>query len=286
MQIDSNADGLVDTTNDIPGLIKTSNGYYGLLSDTANVNVGNHKPFVMLESSAGVTWQPSLNYDISGIYDVDSVNGGSTTVVIEKSGSDANPFYQKWIFAQQAGTFSAEATSVTGTRLSVSQLIGEEQAYRVDLDGNGTIGDEIAKNIFLSSNQPSLVQTQVGDYALSFQGILGVNAIGFPVLINTSGNSWVPTRGNTITGVFAERSGSAQTVSIIENAGSSFSPSYKKWNFNLNDGSFFATATTNLSVNISSAELGLGDKKHRFIGRWCNGDPIKTVIVRGGENLR
>ena len=32
---------LVDTTNDIPGLIKTSNGYYGLLSDTANVNVGN-----------------------------------------------------------------------------------------------------------------------------------------------------------------------------------------------------------------------------------------------------
>ena len=84
VQIDSNADGLVDTTNDIPGLIKTSNGYYGLLSDTANVNVGNHKPFVMLESSAGVTWQPSLNYDISGISDVDSVNGGSTTVVIEK----------------------------------------------------------------------------------------------------------------------------------------------------------------------------------------------------------
>ena len=114
-------------------------------------------------------------------------------------------FIKNGFFAQQAGTSSAEATATTGTRLSVSQLIAEEQTYRVDLDGNGTIGDEIAKNIFVSSNQPSLVQTQVGDYALSFQAILGVNAIGFPVLINTSGNSWVPTRGNTITGVFADR---------------------------------------------------------------------------------
>ena len=45
--------------------------------------------------------------------------------------------------------------------------------------------------------------------------------------------------GNPITGVFAERSGSAQTISIIENAGSTFSPAYKKWEFNLSDGSFF-----------------------------------------------
>ena len=150
-----------------------------------------------------------------------------------------NPFFQKWTFVHQSGSYTAQVSASTATRLTTSELIAEEQTYNVDLDGNGTIGDDIERYFFLAANHPALVQTQLGNYAISFGEVLGVNDLGLPILMTSSGNSMGSnTRGNSITGVFAERSGSAQTISIIENAGSSFSPAYKKWEFNLSDGSF------------------------------------------------
>ena len=66
----------------------------------------------------------------------------------------------------------------------------EEQTYNVDLDGNGTIGDDIERYLFLDTNNPSLVQTQIGNYAISFGEVLGVNDLGLPILMATSGNPW------------------------------------------------------------------------------------------------
>ena len=106
--------------------------------------------------------------------------------------------------------------------------------------------------------------------------------MGLPILMTTSGNPWTPTRGKSITGVFSERSGSAQTISLIENAGSSFSPAYKKWEFNLSDGSFFATAQTTFSVSISSAQLGALETRKNIdlLADGVIGDQLNLLLSR------
>ncbi len=284
MQIDTNNDGVLDSTKVIPAVIKSSLGFIGVDSDTTNIAVGNSHPFIILKDNTGSAWSTSLNYEVSGVYQSEVVNNQSTIGIIEKGGSTLNPFYQKWSFTHQSGFYTAQVSASTATRLTTSELIAEEQTYNVDLDGNGTIGDDIDRYLFLDANNPALVQTQIGNYAISFDEVLGVNDLGLPILMATSGNPWTPTRGNSITGVFAERSGSAQTVSIIENAGSSFSPAYKKWEFNLSDGSFFATAQTTFAVSISSAQLGALETRKNIdlLADGVIGDPIKSVIVSGG----
>ena len=286
MQIDTNNDGVFDSTKVIPAVIKSSRWFHWCrLVTQRNIAVGNSHPFIILKDSSGSAWSTSLNYEVSGIYQSEVVNNQSTIGIIEKGGSTLNPFYQKWSFAHQSGSYTAQVSASTATRLTTSEVIAEEQTYNVDLDGNGTIGDDIDRYLFLDANNPALVQTQIGNYAISFGEVLGVNDLGLPILMATSGSPWVPTRGNSITGVFAERSGSAQTISIIENAGSSFSPAYKKWEFNLSDGSFFATAQTTLSVSISSAKLGALETRKNIdlLADGVIGDPIKSVIVSGGE---
>ena len=285
--VDTNNDGVLDSTKVIPAIIKSSFGFFGVDYDTANINVGESHPFIILKDSSGSAWNTSLNYELSGIYQSEVTNNQSTIGIIEKGGNILNPFYQKWTFVHQSGSYTAQVSASTATRLTTSELIAEEQTYNVDLDGNGTIGDDIERYLFLAANQPSLVQTQVGNYAITFGEVLGVNDLGLPILMTTAGNPWVPTRGNPVTGVFAERSGSAQTISLIENAGSSFSPAYKKWEFNLFDGSFFATAQTTFSVSISSAQLGALETRKNIdlLADGVIGDPIKSVIVSGGETF-
>ncbi|RZP23130.1 MAG: DUF4214 domain-containing protein [Burkholderiaceae bacterium] len=283
--VDTNDDGVLDSTKVIPAVIKSSLGFFGVDYDTANIAVSNSHPFIILKDSSGSAWSTSLNYELSGIYQSEVINNQSTIGIIERSGSTLNPFYQKWNFAHQSGSYTAQVSASTATRLTTSELIAEEQTYSVDLDGNGTVGDDIDRYLFLDRNNPALVQTQIGNYAISFDEVLGVNDLGLPILITTSNNPWTPTRGNFITGVFTERSGSAQTISIIENAGSNFSPAYKKWEFSLSDGSFFATAQTTLSVSISSAKLGAQETRKNIdlLADGVIGDPIKSVIVSGGE---
>ena len=87
-------------------------------------------------------------------------------------------------------------------------------------------------------------------------------------------------------GNFAERNGSAQIISVIENSGSTFSPAYKKWAFNLDKDANFATAVTTFSVDISSAQLGALETRKNidFLADGVLGDPIASIIVQGGDN--
>ena len=205
MQIDTNNDGVLDSTKVIPAVIKSSFGFIGVDYDTTNIAVGNSHPFIILKDSSGSAWSSSLNYEVSGIYQSEVVNNQSTIGIIEKGGSSVNPFYQKWSFIHQSGFYTAQVSASTATRLTTSELIAEEQTYNVDLDGNGTIGDDIERYLFLDANNPALVQTQIGNYAISFGEVLGVNDLGLPILMATSGNPWTPTRGNSITGVFSRK---------------------------------------------------------------------------------
>ena len=282
---DTNNDGINDSTKIIPAVINTSFGLYGIDYDISNIAVGNSHPFTILKNSTGNSWQPTTNYKISGVYETESVNNQSVIGLIERGGSDTNPFYQKWSFVHGSASNTAQVSAASATRLSISEIVAEEQRHGVDLDGNGKIGDDVERYIFLAPNHPALVETQIGNYALSFQEVLGVNSIGLPILTTTSGKSWLPTRGNTTTGVFSERTGSAQSVSIIESSGSTFSPSYKQWLFNLTDGAFFATASTAISVDISSAKLAALETRKNIdlLGDGVIGDPIKSVIVAGGN---
>ena len=113
--------------------------------DTANINVGESHPFIILKDSSGSAWSTSLNYELSGIYQSEVTNNQSTIGIIEKGGSILNPFYQNEAFVHQSGSYTAQVSASTATRLTTSELIAEEQTYNVDLDGNGTIGDEIER---------------------------------------------------------------------------------------------------------------------------------------------
>ena len=57
-------------------------------------------------------------------------------------------------FYHQSGFYTAQVSASTATRLTISEVIAEEQTYNVDLDGNGTIGDDIERYLF-SANQPA-----------------------------------------------------------------------------------------------------------------------------------
>ena len=68
IQIDTNNDGVLDSTKVIPAVIKSSFGFIGVDYDTTNIAVGNSHPFIILKDSSGSAWGTSLNYEVSGIY--------------------------------------------------------------------------------------------------------------------------------------------------------------------------------------------------------------------------
>ena len=182
-----------------------------------------------------------------------------------------------------SASYTAQASASTATRLTISEVIAEEQTYGVDLDGNGTIGDDVEQYIFLAANHPSLVLTQVGNYSLSFDEVLGVNTLGLPNLITTSGNPWIPTRSNSVTGVLAERSGSSQIISVIENSGSSFLLHTKNGSLRYKM-VLFATASTTIAISIPSAQLAALETRKNIdlLADGVIGDPIKSIVVNGG----
>ena len=90
--VDTNNDGVLDSTKVIPAIIKSSFGFFGVDYDTANINVGESHPFIILKDSSGSAWSTSLNYELSGIYQSEVVNNQSTIGIIEKGGSTLNPF--------------------------------------------------------------------------------------------------------------------------------------------------------------------------------------------------
>ena len=247
-----------------------------LFSDTA---IGLRD--VSLFSTTGSNWTQTANHSI---YNIVYVKGKSNLglkfgpvepliVVIEKSTDLTNnllKFHEFEIsFDRSAGNQVSAAFSTTPVGLAAL-----EQYYNTDLNKNGVIG-----------YNPVLVKTQIGNYAFSFSEVLGINDLGLPILMTSRGDPWIPTRGSPITGVFGERNGSAQTISVVENAGSSFSPAYKKWEFNLSDGSFFATAQTSISVSVSSAQLAALETRKNIdlLADGSIGDPIRSIIIEGGE---
>jgi len=286
-KVDTDGDGVVDSLRQNPSVVKSTLGFYGADYTDGGVRVGDKHSFVIFKASNGESWAPSLNYKITGIYETVPSASGSLLGIVEQGGSATTPTYQKWLFSFQSGATSAQALSSSAATLTTSQLIADEQNFAVDLDGNGTIGDQITNVIIKGTNQPSLVQVQSGNYAFDFSPVNGSTGVsGLQVLVPSSGTTWEPTRGNEITGVFTDQVSSAlQTITVVESAGSNLAPSYKAWAFNLTEGAFFATATSIISVDVSSASLAAQEaqKKIDVLGDGLVGDPIKTVLISGGK---
>ena len=285
-RVDSNGDGVIDSIIQTPAVIKSSLNLYGFDYTEVGTKVGDVHPFVMLKTSSGTGWNQSSNMSITGAYETQQSATMSQITLIEKGGTSLLPIYQKWFFNYQKDSNIATASNSVPTVLSVSDLIGEEQSKNVDLNADGVIGDQVLKTVFRSSSEPSLVQVQTGNYGFDFPaGTVGV-ASGLQILLTTSGAQWQPSRNIEISGVFAEQTTSAQqTVTVVEKSGGSLSPTFNNWKFTLENGAFFATATSVIATPISTAFLAAAEIRNNIdlIGDTVVGDRIASVITSGGK---
>ncbi|OUW03748.1 MAG: hypothetical protein CBD16_03060, partial [Betaproteobacteria bacterium TMED156] len=283
---DTNGDGIIDDIIITPAVIKSSLNFYGFDYSEGGANVGDVHPFVMLKTSTGGVWSESRSMEISGAYEVQVSAGMSQITLIEKGGTAYAPIYQKWLFNHQKDLNVSSATNSIPTALSVSDLIGEEQSKNVDLNGDGTIGDQVLEKVFSNNTEPSLVKVQSGNYALDFPAGTSNISSGLQVLVTSSGSKWQPSRNVEISGVFAEQTSSAQqTITVVEKSGSSLSPTYNNWKFTLDNNAFFATATSIIAIPVSTAFLGAAESRNKIdlMGDGVIGDKITNVITLGGK---
>ena len=285
-KVDSIGDGKIDSVIQTPAVIKSSLNLYGFDYTESGAKVGDVNPFVMLKTSSGVGWTQSSNMSITGAYEIQPSATMSQISLIEKGGTASLPIYQKWLFNYQQDSNIATASNSVPTPLSVPDLIGEEQLINVDLNGDGVIGDQVLKTVFTSNSEPSLVQVQTGNYGLDFPaGTPGISS-GLQVLLTTSGTQWEPSRNVEISGVYAEQtSSSQQTITVVEKSGSSLSPTFNNWKFTLDNGAFFATATSVIATPVSTAFLAAAEGRNNIdlMGDDVVGDRIASIITSGGK---
>ena len=241
---------------------------------------------IPLRLNNGANWSQETAHSIYNVVYIDgNFKGGLNfglenplILLIEKSTDSTNSLLKVHEFELSDDRLAAIQNSGAVSTTPVG-LIALEQYYDIDLNKNNLVSK-------FGVAPTALIQTPGGDYAVNFGEFSGINEKGLPTLLSSTGGSWTPTRGNQITGIFAERNGSAQTISVIENSGSTFSPAYKKWAFNLEKDAKFATALTTFSVDVSSAQLGALEtrKSIDFLADGVLGDPIASIIVQGGDN--
>jgi hypothetical protein len=243
----------------VDGLYKTNYGKFVFADNGLQVGttIDNYVP---LKASA------SKDYVAAGVVALHEYSNNTTGIIV-KSGTT----YSEQVFTE-AGLVKGAAT-----KLTLTQLLAKEGDYDKDINGDGVVGDVVAKVVFSGNSNYGLYQPASGGYALAGSGLSAGSGSKDLVPLMVGTKAW--TTKATVVGIADKSDG---TISMILQTGTGAKAAFSEQIFTA------AGATKGAETKLTLAQLLAREDSldKDFTGDGVVGDGIVTVVDSNGSKDR
>jgi hypothetical protein len=240
----------------VDGLYKTTAGKFVFADNGLQVGATLDN-YVPLKASA------SKDYAAAGVVALHEYSDNTTGIIV-KSGTT----YSEQVFTE-AGIVKGAAT-----KLTLTQLLAKEGDYDKDINGDGVVGDVVAKVAFSGNSNYGLYQPASGGFALAGSGLSAGSGSRDLVPLMVGTKAW--TTKATVVGIADKSDG---TISMILQTGAGAKAAFSEQIFTAAGVAKGAEAKLTLAQLLAKEDSLDKD----FTGDGVVGDGIVTVIDSNGS---